>query len=141
MALPWHSIAEEIVDLNLKIITGHINKRMKSCHRAKPWGARDFFTGIGYPTHTYNLEGYVPSPESLVLPSKSPPTERTEEDQLFCLVHKRPDDPRERVDITSGSFSIPASQAFARKIAAAFSNALSIASMCTTGQRSLRNLR
>ena len=27
----------------------------------------------------------------------------------FSLVHKHPDNPRERVDITSGSFSIPAS--------------------------------
>ena len=47
------------------------------------------------------------------------------------MVHKHPDDPRKRVDITSG-FSIPASQlkeheALARKTAAAFSNALFIA--------------
>ena len=66
---------------------------MKSCHPAKPWGAKDFFTGVGYPTH--NLEGYVPYPESLVVPSKPPPTERTAEDQPFCLVHKHPDDTRE----------------------------------------------
>ena len=48
------------------------------------------------------------------------------------MVHKHPDNPCERVDITSGSFSIHASQlkeheALARKTAAAFSNALSIA--------------
>ena len=48
------------------------------------------------------------------------------------MVHKHPDDPRERVDITSGLFSIPASQlkeheALASKTAAAFSNALSVA--------------
>ena len=103
---------------------------MKSCHPAKPWGSRDFFTGIGY--HTHNLDGYVPSPESLVIPSKPPPTERTVEDQPFCLVHKHPEDPRERIDITSGSFSPHASQlkeheALARKTAVAFSNALSIA--------------
>ena len=78
---------------------------------------------IGY--HTHNLEGCVPSPESLVIHSKPPPTERTTE-------AKHPDDPRERVDITSGSFSIHASQlkeneALARKTAAAFSNALSLA--------------
>ena len=84
LGLPWHSVAEEIADLNLKIVNGRINKRMKSCHPAKPWGPRDFCTGIGY--HTHNLEGYVPSPESLVLPSKPPPTERTAEDQPFCLV-------------------------------------------------------
>ena len=72
-------------------------------------------------------------PESLILPSKPPPTERTAEDQPFCLVHcKHPDNPRERVDRTSGSFSIPASQledheALVRKSAASCSNALSIA--------------
>ena len=70
MALPWHSVAQAIADLNLKIVNGHLNlkivnghlyKRMKSCHPAKPWGSRDFFTCIGY--HTHNLEGYVPSSE------------------------------------------------------------------------------
>ena len=34
LALPWHSVAEEIADLNLKIVNGHINKLMKSCHPA-----------------------------------------------------------------------------------------------------------
>ena len=51
LAVPWHSIAEEIADLNLKIVTGQL-KRMKSCHPAKPWGPRDFFMGIGFHTHT-----------------------------------------------------------------------------------------
>ena len=102
---------------------------MESCHPVKPLGSRDFFTGVGY--HTHNLKGYIPSPESLVLPSKPASTERTAEDQPFCLVHKHPDDPRERVNITSGSFSIPASrlkehEALARKTAAAFSNAFAI---------------
>ena len=73
LALPWHSVAEEIADLNFNIVTGQLNKRMKSCHPAKPWGSRDFFAGVGY--HTHILEGYVPSPESLVIPSKPPPTE------------------------------------------------------------------
>ena len=59
LALIWHSVAEEIADLKLKI--------------AKPWGSKDFFTCVDY--HTHNLEGYVPSPESLVTPSKPPPTE------------------------------------------------------------------
>ena len=50
-------------------------------------------------------------------------------DQPFCLVHKHPD---MNEWITSGPFSIPACQlkqhkALARKTAAAFSNALSIA--------------
>ena len=58
--------------------------------------------------------------------------ERTAEDQPFCPVHKHPDDPREGIDVTSGSFSLHASQlkeyeALARKTAVALSNALSIA--------------
>ena len=51
LAHPWHSVAEEIDDLNLKIVTGQLNKCMKSCHPAKPWGSRGFFTGVGYHTH------------------------------------------------------------------------------------------
>ena len=63
---------------------------------------------------------------------KPPPTERTVEDQPFFLLHKHPDNPRERIDIASGSFSIHTSQleeheALARKTAAAFRIALSIA--------------
>ena len=70
----------------------------------------------------------VPYPESLTLPSKPPPREQTAEDQPFCRVHKHPDDPREQIDVTSGSFSLHASQlkeheAVARKTAVAFSNA------------------
>ena len=97
LTLPWHSVAEEIADLNLKIVNGHTNKRMKPCHPIKPWGPKDFLTGVGY--HTRNLEGYIPSPESLVIPSKPPPTERTVEDQPFCLVHKHPDNHHEWNDI------------------------------------------
>ena len=64
-----------------------------------------------------------------MIPSRPPPAERTVEDRPFFLVHKHPDNPHERVDI---SFSIHASQlveheALGRKTAAAFSNALSIA--------------
>ena len=132
LAVPWHSVAKEIADLNLKIVIGQLNKRMKSCHPAKPWGSKNIFTGVDY--HTHNLEGYVPSPKSLVIPSKPAPTERTPEDQPFCLVHKHPDDPRELVDITSGSFSLHSSQlkeheALARKTAPTLSNALSISSL------------
>ena len=121
LTLPWQGIAELIANLNLKIINGRINK---------PWGFNHFFTGSGYPTH--NLEGLVPYPESLALPSMPPPTERTAEDQLFCRVHKHPDDPCERIDVTSGLFSLHAfhlkeHEAVARKTAAALSNALSIA--------------
>ena len=59
LALTWHSVAEEIADLNFKIVNDQLNKQchMKSCHPAKPWDSRDFFTGVGY--HTHNLESYV----------------------------------------------------------------------------------
>ena len=116
LTLPWHYVAEEIVDLNLKIVNGHINKRMKPSRQAKPWGSNDFFIGSGYPTH--NLEGLFPYPESLALPSKPPPTERTAEDQ--------PDDSRERIFLLHAS-QLKEHEAVARKTAAAFSNALSIA--------------
>ena len=140
LALPWHSVAVEIADLNLKIVNGHLNERMKSCHPAMPWGSRDFFTGIGY--HTQNLEGYILRTESLVLPSKPPPTERTAEDQHFCLVHKHPDDPREQVDITSGSFSIPASQlkeheALAREKCSGFLKCFVYSGVCVQQARDL----
>ena len=58
LTLPWHSVAGMIADLNLKIIIGHINKRMKPSCPAKPWGFNDFFTSSGYSMH--NLEGHGP---------------------------------------------------------------------------------
>ena len=125
LALPWHSVATEIADLNFDIVTGKLNQCMKSCNPARPWGPKDFFFGVGYHTH-------VPKPESLVIPSRPPPAERTAEDQPFFLVYKYPDDPHEPVNISSRSFSIYASQlveheALTRKTAAAFSNTLSTA--------------
>ena len=93
LALSWHSSVEEIADHNFNIITGKLNfnivttklnKRMKSLNPAAPWGPKDFFSAVGY--HTHNLEGYVPKPESLVIPSKPPTTERPAEDQPF-LAH------------------------------------------------------
>ena len=36
LALPWHSVEEEIADLNFNIVTGKINRHMKSCHPARP---------------------------------------------------------------------------------------------------------
>ena len=53
---------------------------MEDQHPAKPWGPREFFTGSGYYAH--NTEGYVPRPESLIIPSR-PPAERSAEDQPF----------------------------------------------------------
>ena len=35
-ALPWHSVAIEIADLDFDIVTGKLNKHMKSCNPAKP---------------------------------------------------------------------------------------------------------
>ena len=107
LALPWHSVA----DLNFHIVTGKLNK------------IKNFFSGVGY--HTHILEGHVQKPESLAILSRPPPAELTAEDQPFFLVQKNPDDPREQVNISSGSFSIHASQlleqeALTRKNAAAF---------------------
>ena len=84
----------------------------------------------GYYTH--NTEGYVPKPESLIILSRPPPAERSAEDQPFFNVPRNPDDPRIRVDISSGSASLTASQlieqeALSRRNAAAASNALSMA--------------
>ena len=73
---------------------------MKPCDPAKPWGPKEFFPAVGYPL--LNLEGYVPYPESLVIPSKLPPTEQTAEDQPFCLVHKNPGDPRQAPTLLGG---------------------------------------
>ena len=65
-------------------------------------------------------------------PSRAPPAERTAEDQPFFHVPRHPEEPRTRVDITSGSASLTASQlqdqeTMSRKSAAAASTALSIA--------------
>ena len=57
LALPWHSIASKIADLNFNIVTGKLKKRMKSCNAARPWGPKNVFSGVGY--HTHNLEGYI----------------------------------------------------------------------------------
>ena len=47
LALPWHRSVEEIAGCNFDIITGKLNKCMKSCHPARPWGPKDFFLGVG----------------------------------------------------------------------------------------------
>ena len=110
---------------------------MKDQHPVKPWSLREFFTGFGYYTH--NTEGYVPRLESLIIPSRPPPAERSAEDQPFLHVPNNPDDPRVGVDITSGSASLTASQlykqdALSQKNAAAASNALSMAKYIHMGR-------
>ena len=90
LTLPWHSSAIEEADRNFDIITGKLSKSMKSLNPAKPWGTKDFLSGVGYYTH--NLESFVPKPESLIMPSRPPPAERLAEDQPFYLVPRNPDD-------------------------------------------------
>ena len=95
---------------------------------ARPLGPKDFFSGVDY--HTHNLEG--PKPEYMVISLRPSPAGRTVKDQPFCLVPRHNIDPRVRVDISSGYFSINASQLLDHedltgKTAAAISSALSIA--------------
>ena len=77
-----------IADRNHTIVLGRLNKYMTDQHPAKPWGPREFFTGSCYYTH--NTEGYVPWPESLVIPSRPPPAERSAEDQPFLSRTQEP---------------------------------------------------
>ena len=130
ISLPWHSSTIPISDMNHDIVRGKLNKSLKPQNPAKPWSPKDFFRGSGYYTH--NTRGYLAKPESLVVPSRPPPAERTAEDQPFFHVPRNPEDPRTRVDISSGSASLTASQlidqeAMSRKNAAAASTALSLA--------------
>ena len=67
-----------------------------------------------------------------MVPSRPPPAERTAEEQPFFHVPRNLQDPRTRVDISSGSASLTASQlldqeAMSCKNAAAASTALSLA--------------
>ena len=130
ISLPWHSSTIPIADMNHDIVRGKLNKSLKPQNPAKPWSPKDFFGGSGYYTH--NTQGYLAKPESFVIPSRPPPAERTAEDQPFFHIPRNPEDPRTRVDISSGSASLTASQlidqvAMSRKNAAAASTALSLA--------------
>ena len=103
---------------------------MKPLNPSKPWSLKEFFGALGYYVH--NTQGYLAKPESLVFPSRAPPAERMAEDQPFFHVPRHPEEPRTRVDITSGSASLTASQlqdqeTMSRKSAAAASTALSVA--------------
>ena len=130
VSLPWHSTTADIADLNNDIVRGKLNKSLKPLNPSKPWSPKEFFGASGYYVH--NTQGYLAKPESLVFPSRAPPAERTVEDQPFFHVPRHPEEPRTRVDITSGSASLTASQlqdqeTMSRKSAAAASTALSIA--------------
>ena len=130
ISLPWHSSTIPIADTNHDIVRGKLNKSLKPQNPAKPWSPKDFFGGSGYYTH--NSQGYLAKPESLMIPSRPPPAERTVEDQPFFHVPWNPEDPHTRVDISSGSASLSASQLIyqepmSRKNAAAASTAFSLA--------------
>ena len=107
-SLPWHSSTVPIADMNHDIVRGKPNKSLKPQNPAKPWSLKDFFGGSGYYTH--NTQGYLAKPDSLEVPSRPPPAERTAEDQPFFHVPRNPEDPRTRVDISSGLASLSASQ-------------------------------
>ena len=130
ISLPWHSSTIPIADMNHDIVRGKLNKSLKPQNPSKLWSPKDFFGGSGYYVH--NTQGYLAKPDSLVVPSRAPPAERTAEDQPFFHVPRNPEDPRTRVDISSGSASLATSQlldqeTMSRKSAAAASTALSIA--------------
>ena len=130
VSLPWHSTTADIANLNNDIVRGKLSKSLKPLNPSKPWSPKEFFGASGYYIH--NTHGYLAKPESLDFPSRAPPAERTAEDQPFFHVPRHPEEPRTRVDITSGSASLTASQlqdqeTMSRKSAAAASTALSIA--------------
>ena len=78
ISLPWHSSTVPIADMNHDIVRGKLNKSLKPQNPAKPWSPKDFFGGSGYYTH--NTQGYLAKPDSLKVPSRPPPAERTAED-------------------------------------------------------------
>ena len=127
ISLPWHSSTIPIADINHDIVRGKLNKSLKPQNPSKPWSPKDFFGGSGYYVH--NTQGYLAKPDSLKVPSRAPPAERTAEDQPFFHVQRNPEDPRTQVDISSASLT--ASQLIdqenmSRKSAAAASIALSL---------------
>ena len=130
VSLPWHSTTADIANLNNDIVRGKLNKSLKPLNPSKPWSPKEFFGASGYYIH--NTHGYLAKPEPLDFPSRAPPAELMAEDQPFFHVPRHPEEPRTRVDITSGSASLSASQlqdqeTMSRKSAAAASTALSIA--------------
>ena len=108
VSLPWHSTTADIANLNNDIVRGKLNKSLKPLNPSKPWSPKEFFGASGYYIH--NTHGYLAKPESLDFPSRAPPAERTAEDQPFFHVPRHPEEPRTRVNITSGSASLSASQ-------------------------------
>ena len=89
ISLPWHSFTIPIADMNHNIVRGKFNKSLKPQNPSKPWSLKDFFGGLGY-----YVQGYLAKPDSLVVPSRPPPAERTAEDQPFFPVPRNAEDPR-----------------------------------------------
>ena len=75
--------------MNHDIVRGKLNKSLKPQNPAQPWSPKDFFGGSAYYTHS--TQGYLAKPESLVVPSRPPPAERTAEDQPFFHVPRNPE--------------------------------------------------
>ena len=67
--------------MNHDIVRGKFNKSLKPQNPSKPWSPKDFFGNSGYYVH--NTQGYLAKPDSLAVPSRPPPAERTAEDQPF----------------------------------------------------------
>ena len=56
LALLWGKAARDVAALNLDIKGEYSRSNMKKLESLKPWGQRDLFTGVGYPT--YCMETY-----------------------------------------------------------------------------------
>ena len=106
LSLPCHSSTIPIADRNHGIVLGKLYKFMKEryINIRRSLGARkNFSRALASSYYTHNTEGYVIKPESLIIPSRPPPAERSAEGQPFLHEPRNPDDPRIRVDISSGS--------------------------------------
>ena len=89
ISLPWHSTTIDIADLNNDVVRGNFNKSLKPLNPSKPWSPKEFFGASGY---VHNAQGYLAKPDSLVVPSRAPPAERTAEDQPFFHVPRHPEE-------------------------------------------------
>ena len=96
ISLPLAQLYHSYTDMNHDIVRGKLNKSLKPQNPAQPWSPKDFFGGSAYYTHS--TQGYLAKPESLVVPSRPPPAERTAEDQPFFHVPRNPEDQVQLID-------------------------------------------
>ena len=101
LSLLQHNSTVQIAQRNHDIVSERLSKAMKSQNPAKSWSSKNFLTGSGYYIH--NAEGYVAKLESLVVPSRPPPAERTAEDQPFVYIVPRGPDCVASTKVRSGS--------------------------------------